>query len=807
MTTGALAAGSLEASPRERVNFDADWRFTLGHAADVERDFGYATGTFSHFAKAGFGAGAAAADFDDRDWCRLDLPHDWAVELPFDPRGSGSHGFKAIGRAFPEHSVGWYRKRFTIPASDLGKRISIEFDGVFRDSVVWINGHYLGTEESGYSDFAYNLTEALNYGGENVLVVRVDASLEEGWFYEGAGIYRHVWLTKTDPLHFARHGIAVTTEVGEGAADVLVRTSITNEDRGDRSARLEASILDAAGQVVARSPAVAVELAAAESRELPIRFTVPSPQLWSLESPQLYTLVTTLVADGRELDREATPFGIRTIAFDPERGFLLNGERVQLKGTNNHQDHAGLGVALPDAMHAWRLRQLKAMGGNAYRVSHHPASRELLDACDRLGVLVIDENRLMGTSAYHFDRLARLVRRNRNHPGVILWSIGNEEWGIEGSAKGEHIVTALQDFVHRLDPTRPVIAAISGGWGNGISLGIEVAGVNYLDNLAKGGFTTDSWRAAHPDQPLVGTEECAIHNTRGVYVDDRERAHLNAYDWDPSDWGSPVMYAWKHYAERPWLAGVFLWTGFDYRGEPTPFGWPAISSQFGILDTCGFPKDAFHYLRAWWSDEPVLHVFPHWNWPGREGEEIDVWVYGNDDAVELFQDGRSLGRRPMERNGHLAWPVVYTPGVLEARGYRDGRLSQTTRIETTGPAAQLVLTPDRPTISADGADVVVIAVSSVDAQGRHVPTAGNLVHFAVTGGRVIGVGNGDPSCHESDKASQRSLFNGFAQVIVQATREPGEICLIARADGLTSAEAVIMAQPLVERPANAVAAE
>jgi len=345
--------------------------------------------------------------------------------------------------------------------------------------------------------------------------------------------------------------------------------------------------------------------------------------------------------------------------------------------------------------------------------------------------------------------------------------------------------------VRQLDPTRPVTTAISGGWGRGISTVIEVAGLNYLDNLRKSGFTPDAWHAAHPDQPIVALEECALHNTRGVYFDDPAHAHLRAYDWDPSNWGSSLEQAWPVYAERDYLAGMFIWTGFDYRGEPTPFGWPAIASQFGILDLCGFPKDAAYYLKSWWTDEPVLHLFPHCNWAGREGETIDVWVYSNHDEVELFQDGKSLGRQTMERNGHLAWKVVYHPGALEARGYRGGQVVQTSRVETTGAPAQLVLTTDRTSIQADGTDVAVFAVSTVDAQGRHVPIANPLAKFTITGGTIIGVGNGDPSCLESDKASERSLFNGYAQVIVQAPREAGTITLRAEADGLTAAEATI----------------
>jgi beta-galactosidase len=794
LALSSRGAETTRSGPRERINFDAGWRFALGHATDRSKDFDHASGAFSYFAKAGFGSGASDPKFDDSGWRSLDLPHDWAVELPFSKQGSGSHGFKALGRDHPKNSVGWYRKTFHFPASDLGRRISLEFDGVFRDSIVWVNGHYLGTEPSGYSGFTRNISEIVNYGGDNVVVVRVDASLEEGWFYEGAGIYRHVWLTKTAPLHVARWGTYVTTEVRENFshADVTARATIANEADAPATFQLEQSVLGPDGKNLATKTLPALNVAAGAKAEFAATLPVEKPQLWSIETPVLHRLVT-IVRDesGAEIDRHETTFGIRTIRWDANKGFFLNGERVALKGTNNHQDHAGVGVAIPDALWEFRIRKLKEIGSNAYRCSHNPPAPELLEACDRLGMLVIDENRLIGTTEYHYDHLERMVLRDRNHPSIILWSIGNEEWRVEGTDAGTRISSAMQSFVKRLDPTRPVTIAISGGWGRGNSVPIEAAGVNYLDNLKKGGFTSDQWHAKRPNQFMLGTEECAFTQTRGIYVDDRARGHLRAYDWDPSDWGSSAEQAWSHFADRRFLAGMFVWTGFDYRGEPTPFGWPAIGSQFGILDTCGFAKDAAFYFRAWWRDEPLLHIFPHWNWPGKEGQAISVWAHSNCDEIELFLNGRSLGRKTMKRYSHLEWSVPYTPGTLLARGYRDGKLILTTQVETTGAPSRLVLTPDRTTIKADGADVIVFAVSSVDSEGRHVSTANSLVNFKVTGGRIIGVGNGDPSSHEPDKASERTLFNGYAQVIVQASREAGPIKLVAESGSLAPAEVMI----------------
>jgi beta-galactosidase len=745
LTFAGASLGLTAAEPgRERIRFDAGWRFALGSAIDPAKDFGHATGYFSYLAKTGFGDGPASPAFDDRGWRRVNLPHDWAVEEPFDPRASASHGYKTVGPRFPERSVGWYRREFSVPAGDLGRRIGLTFDGVYRDARVFVNGFFVGEEPSGYLGASYDISDYLNYGGDNVVAVRVDASMEEGWFYEGAGIYRHVWLTKTSPLHVARDGTWVRTDVAAHAAQVIVDTTVVNDGRAAAGYVVEQTILDPDGKPVAHHLTPLTTLAAGASATHTDTLSVADPRLWSLETPVLHTLVTTIRHEGNAVDRYETPFGIRTIRFDPDAGFFLNGRHVELKGTNNHQDHAGVGTALPDALQTFRIERLKAMGSNAYRAAHHPPTPELLDACDRLGMLVIDENRLMGSNDYHLSQLERLIRRDRNHPSVILWSLGNEEWAIEGNIKGARIATTMQDFAKRLDPTRLTTAAISGGWG-GISRVIDVAGVNYIKQ-----GDTDRQHTGYPHQIIVGTEETTTQGTRGIYVDDRARAHLAPVE-DGSSGGNAEL-GWQHYAARPYAAGVFFWTGFDYRGEATPFGYPAIGSQFGILDTCGFPKDDFYYLKSWWGEEPVLHLSPHWNWPGREGQAIEVRADSNCEDVELFLNGASLGRQSMPPNGHLAWTVTYAPGVLLARGYRDGREIVTTEVATTGPAAALALAPDRATIEADGRDVAVVSVAVKDAAGRTVPTVNVPVTFSLRGpGRIIGVGNGDPSSLEPDQ--------------------------------------------------------
>lgn len=729
---------------RERLLMDSGWRFALGHAYDAQRDFDHGTGYFSYMTKTGYGDGPAAKGFDDRGWRVLDLPHDWCVELPFDARGGHSHGYKAIGRAFPENSVGWYRKRFFVPASDLGRRTSLEFDGIHRDAIVWVNGFYVGNEHSGYTSFRYDISDYLDYGGDNVVAVRADATLEEGWFYEGAGIYRHVWLTKTAPLYVAPYGTFVTTGIGDDGADVTVRTTVINEGLESVPFDLAETIVGAAGAIVT-SGAQRCELRPGEQREFVSRYHVTNPRLWSLADPHLHRLDTVLRVNGDVVDTYTTPFGIRAVRFDPDAGFFLNGERVELMGTNMHQDHAGVGTAIPEALQEFRVRQLQAMGSNAIRTSHNPPTPELLDVCDRLGMLVLDENRLMGCNEEHFSCLERLIKRDHNHPSVVLWSLGNEEWAIEGNVKGARITATMQRSAQALDPSRAFTVACSGGWDTGSGMAAQVMGYNYI---VQGDI--DGHHAQFPWQAGVGTEETTTHQTRGVYVSDPQRGHIAPQNRMPENVGTES--GWQFYAARPFLAGLFYWTGFDYHGEPVPTGWPVIVGQFGLFDLCGFPKDGFYYLKAWWGKEPVLHIAPHWNRPGREDEAIPVTVYGNCEEVELFLNGLSLGRQAMPVNGHLEWNVPYAPGTLLAHGYRAGQLVLTAEVATTGPAAALHLTADRLCLQADGADVAVIAVAVHDAQGRRVPTAEDEIHFTLAGpGKIIGVGNGDPSSHAAEQ--------------------------------------------------------
>lgn len=733
---------------REHLLMDFDWRFAFGHPYDTKKDFNHGTAYFSYFAKAAYGDGAAAANFDDRSWRKLNLPHDWAVEQPFDSTASFSHGFKAIGRNFPEASVGWYRKTFTIPKSDVGKNISIAFDGVFRNSIVWVNGFYLGTEPSGYTGFEYNISEYLNYGGENTIAVRVDATMEEGWFYEGAGIYRHVWLNKTWPLHIATDGTFVTTAVKDnGRADVNAQATIINESLQTKAVSVIQTIVDAKGQKVEESKAEKIILNPYEQKNTAVTLPVLAPLLWSVDSPYCYKLITTVLDNEKIIDRYETTFGIRTLRFDAKEGFFLNGKHLKLHGSDNHQDHAGVGAAMPDALQEFRIKKLKDFGCNIYRCSHNPPTPELLEVCDRLGMLVIDENRLMGVSSTHFNYMKRFMLRDRNHPCIISWSIGNEEWGIEGNELGAKIATTLQAFTKSIDSTRAITAAISGGWQKGISNVIDVMGVNYIAQI-----NTDVHHEEFPNQPMWGTEEGSTNATRGIYFDDRNHNMIAAYDKRANANARSIEEGWKHYVARDYLAGMCIWTGFDYRGEPTPFGFPSIGSYFGMLDQCGFAKDDLYYLRSWWTDKTTLHILPHWNHKGKEGQQIDVWAYSNCDEVELFLNKKSLGKKAMEKNGHLEWKVKYVPGTLEAIGLKNGKKIITDKVETTGTPVAVHLAAEKNTVLANKEDLAMITVEAFDNKDLHVPDAGNEITFSISGpGKIIGVGNGNPASLEADK--------------------------------------------------------
>jgi beta-galactosidase len=735
-------------SQREHLSLDANWKFHLGD------DWPNAL----HLDKAGASSGPAAERFNDNSWRTLNLPHDWAIELPFDEHADGSHGFKPVGPGFPQNSIGWYRRTFDLPLADFGKRIWITFDGVFRDTTVWVNGWLVERHEGGYYPFRMDITDVAHFGGKNVITVKVDASKFEGWFYEGAGIYRHVWLDETAPVAIAPDGIFVHSKFKDNTpsdqVEVDVETSLLNSQTNAAKAAIAQEIINPDGGSVAKLEQ-STDVSASSTGKTYSALTFSKPVLWSPESPKLYKLITTVSVEGKVVDQKETTFGIRTFAFDANKGFLLNGQPYELKGTCNHQDMAGVGAALPDALQYFRIAKLKEFGDNALRTSHNPPTPELLDACDRLGMIVMDESRLLGSDAQNLQKWDDQIRRDRNHASVGIWSVANEEFSVQATPQGGNVARTMQEYVKRLDPTRPVTyAAPEGDTFAGINGVIEVRGWNYHvgKNADQYGKDMDGYHAKHPDQPEVGTEQGSTVSTRGIYENDKTRGYVSAYDVNAPSWANTAEEWWGVFATRPWLSGGFVWTGFDYRGEPTPYSWPCINSHFGILDTCGFWKDIAWYYQAWWTTNTVLHLLPHWNWPGKEGQEIRVDAFSNCKQVELFLNGASLGKQTMQPNSHLTWQVKYAPGTLSAKGYdAGGKLIAQTKEETTGDAVALQLVPNRSTINADGEDVSLFTVSATDAQGRAVPVAQNLVHFDLSGaGKILGVGNGDPSCHEPD---------------------------------------------------------
>ena len=788
-----MAIASMNAqNVRETIRLDDGWKFAFGNAADPKKDFGCGTEYFNYLTKANsiHNEGPYVANFNDSTWQEVKVPHDWVTILPYADVASHSHGYKTVGYKYPETSVGWYRKTINIPACDLGKHIALQFDGIFRNARVWFNGFYMGTEPSGYATQVYDVTEYVNYGGDNLICVRADATLEEGWFYEGAGIYRDAWLMKSAAVGVAPFGTFVYADLKQpyDKVTIYVETEVNNHSLTTQQCEVSHRLLDADGREVAKSESSTIMLRAKQTLNSQLlTLNLNTPHLWSPADPYLYKVETTVKVDGRVTDVYETTTGIRDIEFDADRGFLLNGQPLKLKGVNLHQDHAGVGAAIPDALQAWRIKQLKKMGCNAYRASHNPMTPALLDICDREGILVIDENRLTGINEEHLRLLERMIKRDRNHPSVILWSNGNEEWGMENTIQGTRIAAAMREYTHLLDPTRHSTIANAGG--REMVKGLDVVGFNYIVQN-----DVDNQKKNNPTWKIVGTEETTGCGTRGWYFKDEKypgrMVSLNRTM--EQNYENIIERGWKFYDERPWAAGLFYWTGFDYRGEPNPLSYPAHDSEFGILDYCGFPKDEAYYLKSWWTDEPVLHIFPHWNLQGHEGEEVEVWAYSNCDEVELTVNGKKLGRQPMPRNGHLKWKAVYQPGRVEATGYKNGKRILTKTIETTKAAAKVVLKADRHQIAADGQDMAIVNIELHDQKGRFVPNACPVLTFCLEGdANIIGCGNGDPSYLGSDHPDKQPChtfsipaFNGRAQVLIQSGKLPSTVTLKCTADGL-----------------------
>lgn len=784
MPTALLAGDSV----REKILVNNGWSFAYGYAGDKQKDYTHGTEYFTYVTKVMSNKedkSPSSLDFDDSSWQKVNLPHDWVVDLPYAAEASHSHGYKCVGWKYPESSVGWYRKKIFIPEEDRGKRILIEFEGIFRDSEVFCNSIYMGHERSGYASAVYDMTEYIRFGEENLIAVRADASMEEGWFYEGAGIYRNVWLHKTAPTAIEPYGVTLKEYRFN---DNLTSCTVVSEVRvgrvgAEKEYQIAQTLLDATGQSVAT--------AFSDQDGSIMELQVTAPKLWSIDFPYLYTLRTCIYKGGYAienlLDEYDVRIGIRSACFDPQNGFILNGRREELKGCDLHLDHAGVGTAVPDELWRYKLQTLKSYGFNAIRSSHNPASPAMLDLCDEMGIVVIDENRMFGINDEHFDLLERMIRRDVNHPSVILWSIGNEEWAVEYDAIGRNIARRMVDFVHSIDSTRPVTYGNCSG--REAVLACDVFGYNYVvQNYI------EEFHQRFPDHAAVGTEETTGSGTRGKYVTDESRGWFRSHNRtgvnpdgiNGSDAGmqrtpdgkilNVIERGWKYYAARPWLGGLFYWTGFDYRGEPSPLSWPATGSQFGILDYCGFPKEEAFYLKSCWTTEPMVYVAPAWGQGVVEGQTVDLWIYSNCESVQLTLNGKSLGRKDMPKYGHISWPVSYKYGKLVATGYARGKKVAEQVLESAGYASALQYKASKTALRPDGQDVVVLDFTVVDAKGNEVPDAAIPLSVSVSSNlTILGWGNGDPGFKVLERPVAGSTgsfsiqtFSGKAQLLIRS---------------------------------------
>jgi beta-galactosidase len=780
-------AQSDQSMIRQRILFTSDWKFLL--SADTT---------------------AYKTSFDDSSWRNLDLPHDWSIELPFDEHAPASVG----GGALPG-GTGWYRKTFELPASDKGKQLFIDFDGIYCNSEVWINGHHLGKRPNGYISFRYELTQHVVFGKKNVIVVKVDNSLQpNSRWYSGSGIYRHVWLVKTDPIHVANWGTYITTpEVSTTSAKAELEIMIDNATGSAKNVTIETVVFDAKGKKAGYSGPAAIELKSPVHR-MNQTIQIAAPVIWSTTNPVLYKAVTTIRLKKKTVDVYETTFGIRTFEFDAQKGFSLNGERLKILGVCNHHDLGCLGAAINERAIERQLEILRGMGVNAIRTSHNPPAPELLDLCDKMGFLVMDESFDMWKKQksrydysnvwddWHKRDLEDFIRRDRNHPSIIVWSVGNEI-GEQWDTTGVSITRELVGIVKSLDKTRPVTTANNEvkPFNSLIRSGaLDLIGFNYHhEDFAP-------FPQNYPGQKFIATETTSALETRGhydmpsdsvrrwplswdkVFTEGNKDNTVSAYDNVSAPWGSTHEETWKIIKKYDHLSGMFIWTGFDYLGEPTPYIWPSRSSYFGVIDLAGFPKDVYYMYKSEWTSEPVLHVFPHWNW--KPGQVVDLWAYYNQaDEVELFINGVSKGvKRKSNDDLHVMWRVTFEPGTVRVVGRKNGKGILATEVKTAGVPAKIVLEADRSSISADGRDLSFITVKILDANGNVVPYADNKIDFKVSGpGLVAGVDNGDPTSHESFKGNSHKAFHGLALLVIQSKGTKGDVSITATSGGLKEA--------------------
>ena len=802
----SLQVTAQQVKPRSsasRFSLDEGWLFHFGDIPFVPL-LGHGASYMA--SKAGIAPGAAAVDYDDSQWLSLNLPHDWAIEQPVDSTENISQGYHKRG-------FGWYRRRFKLDTADKGKNLELQFEGIATHATIWVNGQVVYRSWSAYNSFYIDISAIARYGEDvNTIAVKVDANAMEGWWYEGAGIYRHTWLVKRSPVHIITDGVFAHPVLLSAAGDqtlastinvvhdnwrIPAEITIANTGKQNASPHISISLYNRHHQLVTSADTVA-SVSALEQTTFKLNLSVTNPLRWTLEDPALYTIVTKLQSNN-DNDEVITRCGFRTIRFDADSGFYLNNKRVKIKGVCNHIDHAGVGTAVPDALWDFRMQKIKEMGANAYRCAHNAPASRIRDLCDSLGILVMDENRNFNTSPEYLAQLAWLVKRDRNHPSVILWSVFNEE-PIQGTETGYEMVRRLSKQVKMLDTTRPVTAAMNGGFFGeiNVSQAVDVVGFNYEIKHY------DRFHALNPSTPVTSSEDASGVMVRDEYYTNTAKHILDAYDTQAPSWGATHRKAWKLIDERPWMAGAFVWTGFDYHGEPTPFRWPTVSSNFGILDLCGFPKTAFYLRQALWiKDKPILHVAPHWNHPKDSiGKPVKVMVISNAEKVKLLLNGKTIGEQQNDPYNMVSWQVPYKPGKLEAIGFRNGKQVSRFQVQTTGAPVRLRITPFRSTLDNSGTDATPITVEALDANGQHVPDANLPVSFNISNaGRIIGLGNGNPNSHEPEKGNHQSLFNGFAQVIVQPLKgETTNLVLEATAPGLEPATLSIPLQQVAALP-------
>lgn len=791
LIAAALGCTKTETKVRSRDDFNDNWKFILSDSVAYKE-----------------------VAFNDSSWRTLDLPHDWSIEGEF----SESNPSAYFGGALPG-GIAWYRKSFSLEAADSARRIFITFDGVYHNSEVYINGHFLGKRPFGYIGFQYDMTAYLYFDGRpNLLAVRVDNSDQpNSRWYSGSGIYRNVWIEKTGQVYIDYNGTFVSaTSVTDKSADVLVEATIRNAASGEGEHILETLILDETGRTVARTEST-FRAPAGDTITIRQSVHISNPQLWSIEKPLMYKAVFNIYTHGPKTDTYETPFGIRYFVFDSREGFSLNGKPLKIKGVCNHHDLGALGAAINVRAMERQLEILKEMGCNAIRTSHNPPAPELLDLCDKMGFLVMDEtfdvwaiNKIpLDYSSifneWHVRDLTDHLLRDRNHPSIVMWSIGNEIRE-QGDTSALRIAPELTAIVKKYMPGIPVTSGLDHPEPSNFiyrSGALDLVGFNYHQQLY------DSFPVNFPGKKFIATETTSSLNSRGMYDMPADSIRVWPLRWDlpftqgnpdnscssydncRAPWGSTHEDTWRRIKKYDFLAGMFIWTGFDYLGEPTPYQWPSRSSYFGIVDLAGFPKDAYYLYQSEWTSKPVLHLLPHWNWA--PGQMVDVWAYTNCTEVELFVNGKSQGKRSKGADDlHLAWKVKYEPGTLKAVGrYADGT-TLTEERKTAGAASAIVLTADRATISAGGRDLSFITLKVVDKAGNLVPDANPLIEFETDNLlSIAGVDNGLQTSHESFKASSRKAYNGMCLLIVQSKDTKGKSVVKAMSKGLAGAEAVI----------------